>query len=414
MLRAGDLLDEHRADITAWLARESGASVSKVDFELGQSRQELVEASTFVKDLPGPQELAPTRPGQTSQAERVPIGVVGLIAPWNGPILLALRTMAPALVLGNAVVLKPSPETPVSGGVILAELFAEAGLPAGVLQVIFGGADVAQAVITDPHVSMVSFTGSTAIGRVVGGAAGQALKRVALELGGNNAFIVLDDADIDRAVDAAVISSFLGQGQGCICAGRHLVHKDVVDEYTTKLVQRATGLRVGDPEDPSVVLGPIISERQHQRICRIVDTSVEAGAELLVGGPGDGLFYNATVLGGVRPGMPVYEEEIFGPVASITAIEDDDEAVRLANDSEYGLTAAVHSRSVEHATRIADQLQTAMVHINDPSNLDAPHVPFGGIGASGNGASFGSPANLEQFTHWRWTTVSERGPELPF
>lgn len=335
----------------------------------------------------------------------MPLGVVGVINPWNAPLLFAMRALAPALALGNAVLLKPDPLTPVSGGVLVARLFEDAGLPDGVLHVLPGGAETGRAVAADPHVAMVSFTGSIEAGRAVARVAGEGLKRVSLELGGKNSLVVLEDADVAAAALAGAVSTFGYQGQACVAAGRHLVHADVVEAYTDALVGHARSMRVGDPRVEGVTVGPVISARQADRIERIVDESVAGGARVRTGGRREGLFYPPTVLDHIDRAMPVFTEEIFGPVAPVLPFHSDAEAVELANDTAYGLTAAVHSGSVPRATAVAGQLRTGMVHINDVSAKDAANAPFGGLGISGNGSRIGGTASLEEFTQWRWMTA---------
>jgi benzaldehyde dehydrogenase (NAD) len=406
LLRAARALRDNSGAVREWIVRESGGVPAKGDYEIAAGLSQLAQAAGLAS-LPRGEILSPSAPGQTSYAWRVPLGVVGVINPWNAPLLFAMRALAPALVLGNAVLLKPDPHTPVSGGVVVARLFEEAGLPEGLLHVLPGGPGTGEAVVTDPHVDMVVFTGSTEAGRAVARAAGEGLKRVALELGGKNSIVVLDDADIDSAAAAGAMSSFGYQGQACVAAGRHLVHADIMEPYTEALIRQAEELRVGDPCKKGVALGPVISERQAARIERIVNESVAAGARVLAGGRRDGLFYPPTVLDHVERTMPAFTEEIFGPVAPVVAFHTDEEAVEIANDTEYGLTAAVHSRSVSRAAVMAEQLRTGMVHLNDVSAKDAANAPFGGMGASGNGSRIGGTANLEQFTQWRWMTVPE-------
>ena len=404
LLRAARALRDNAGAMREWIVRESGGVPAKGDYEIAAGLSQLAQAAGLAS-LPRGEILSPSAPAQTSYAWRVPLGVVGVVNPWNAPLLFAMRALAPALVLGNAVLLKPDPHTPVSGGVVVARLFEEAGLPEGLLHVLPGGPGTGEAVVADPHVAMVVFTGSTEAGRAVARAAGDGLKRVALELGGKNSIVVLDDADIDAAAAAGAMSSFGYQGQACVAAGRHLVHADVVKPYTEALLRQAGALRVGDPREEGVALGPVISERQAARIERIVDESVAAGARVLAGGRRDGLFYPPTVLDRVERTMPAFTEEIFGPVAPLVAFRTDDEAVAIANDTAYGLTAAVHSGSASRAAAIAEQLRTGMVHLNDVSAKDAANAPFGGMGASGNGSRIGGTANLEQFTQWRWMTV---------
>ncbi|GGS79535.1 aldehyde dehydrogenase family protein [Streptomyces violaceus] len=404
LLRASSVLREHRDAFRDWIVRESAGVPAKGDYEIIAALAQLTHAVGLVSQPRG-EVLAPQAPGGTSLAWRVPLGVVGVINPWNAPLLFAMRTLAPALALGNAVLLKPDPLTPVSGGVLVARLFEDAGLPDGVLHVLPGGAETGRAVAADPHVAMVSFTGSIEAGRAVARVAGEGLKRVSLELGGKNSLVVLEDADVAAAALAGAVSTFGYQGQACVAAGRHLVHADLVEAYTDALVGHARSMRVGDPRVEGVTVGPVISAQQADRIERIVDESVAGGARVRTGGRRDGLFYPPTVLDHIDRAMPVFTEEIFGPVAPVLPFHSEAEAVELANDTAYGLTAAVHSGSVPRATAVAGQLRTGMVHINDVSAKDAANAPFGGMGISGNGSRIGGTASLEEFTQWRWMTA---------
>jgi benzaldehyde dehydrogenase (NAD) len=352
--------------------------------------------------------------GRLSMVRRVPVGVVGAITPWNSPSVLGMRVVAPALALGNGVVLKPDPQTPVIGGAMFAAVFSEAGLPEGLLQVVVGGADVGEALVTEPQIPVVSFTGSTAVGRRVGQLAGGMLKKVSLELGGNNAFIVLDDADLDAAAAAGAFSAFQFQGQVCFAAGRHLVHRDLAKAYTSTLSDKAARLRTGDPFREDVQLGPIVNEKQLARVADIVDRSVSGGATLLEGGTHQGLFYRPTVLTDVTTDSPAWTDEIFGPVAPITVFDNDDEAVALANASRYGLVASIYTRSLGRGLAIADRIKTGMVHINDGTLNDEAIVPFGGMGDSGNGSRYGGEASLDTFTEWQWVTMRDEPPSFPF
>jgi benzaldehyde dehydrogenase (NAD) len=411
--RAADLLEWHQDELERWIVRETGSVRAKAEIEIRQSVAHLRQSAALCRE-PAEQALASNVPGRSSVARRVPVGVVAVISPWNFPVILSMRAVAPALALGNAVVLKSAPESPICGGVLFARLFEEAGLPDGVLAVLSGGAEVGQALAASPDVSMIAFTGSTAAGRAVGETAGRTLKRVALELGGNSPLIVLDDADLELASSAGAFGSFLHQGQICMATSRHLVHEAVVDDYVRALAERAARLPVGNPDTDEVALGPIINKRQLERLERLVADSVAAGAELVTGGTSDGLFYSPTVLRGVTPAMPVYAEEIFGPVAPVTVFRDDDEAVELANATGYGLAAAIQSGSRERADRLAARLHAGMVHVNDQTvNEEAP-APFGGFGSSGNGASCGGVANLEAFTTWQWLTSRDRPTPYPY
>ncbi|MFJ9743187.1 aldehyde dehydrogenase family protein [Streptomyces sp. NPDC101166] len=404
LMRAVGALREHSGAIREWIVRETAGVPAKGDYEIAAGLAQLQHAIGLASRPLG-EVLTPQSPGTTSLAWRVPLGVVGVITAWNAPLLFAMRALAPALALGNTALLKPAPLTPVSGGVLVAQLFREAGLPEGVLHVLPGGAEVGRAVAADRHVAMVCFTGSTPAGREVARVAGEGLKRVSLELGGKNSIVVLADADVEAAAAAGAVSSFGYQGQACVAAGRHVVHTDVVEAYTEALVRQGEALRTGDPREDGVALGPVISERQAARIERIVEESVAAGARVLSGGPREGLFYPPTVLDRVDRTMPVFTEEIFGPVAPVIPVRTEDEAVEVANDTAYGLTAAVHSGSVPRAVAVAQRLRTGMIHINDVSAKDAANAPFGGMGISGNTSRIGGTASLEQFTQWRWMTA---------
>jgi benzaldehyde dehydrogenase (NAD) len=344
------LVLEHGDDIAAQITRETGAIAFKGQWEVRMTAREILEAAALGSQPEGIQ-VATAEIGRRSLARRIPLGVVGIITPWNSPLLLAARAVGPALATGNAVLLKPDPQTPISGGVVFAELFEEAGLPAGLLHILPGAIPTGEALVSEPLVDMVSFTGSTRAGRQVGASAGSLLKRVSLELGGNNPFVVLDDADIDAAAGAGAFGSYFHQGQICLTTGRHLVHEDVAEAYVDSLVSRTRKLAIGDPSTADVQVGPIVNERQAANVERIVTESVKLGAKLLVGGTRDGLFFAPTVLTGVTPGMPAFDEEIFGPVAAVTTFSDDDEAVALANHTSYGLAAAVASRDLAVLTR---------------------------------------------------------------
>jgi len=340
--------------------------------------------------------------------------VVGVISPFNFPMLLAMRAVAPALATGNAVVLKPDPQTCLSGGVVIARALEEAGLPAGVLQLLPGGPAAGEALCLSKHVNMIQFTGSTAVGRRVAELGGRTLKKVSLELGGNNALIVLDDADLDLAVNNAAWGAFFHQGQICMASSRIFVQESIATRFIERLADKVRALQVGDPATRTVALGPLINSRQVQRVRGILDDSVKAGAQVAAGGQYNGLFHGATVLVGVKPGMRAFDEEIFGPVASIITFATDEGAIELANRHEGALAAAVISRDVGRATRIADRLNAGMVHVNDQTVNDDANNPFGGPGVAGAGAAVGGPADIEEYTAWQWVTVKDTPPRYPF
>jgi benzaldehyde dehydrogenase (NAD) len=408
--RAGELWLANAAEIEHWGIREGGKIPPAVQFETHVATEEIFEAATLPSRAYG--ELLPSEQPRLSFAERVPAGVVGVIAPFNFPQILAIRSVAPALALGNAVILKPDPRTAVCGGVAIARVFEEAGLPEGLLHVLPGGPETGEAVVTEPLVRIVSFTGSTAAGRRVGELAGRLLKRVHLELGGNSALIVMDDADLDLAASAGAWGSFLHQGQICMTTGRHLVQEQVYDEYVAKLAAKAAGLPVGNPAAGQVALGPVIDARQRDKIHALVTESVDAGARLAAGGRYEELFYQPTVLADVQPQMPAYASEVFGPVAPVVSFATADDAVKLAADSEYGLSLGILTRDVMRGLDLARRIPTGIVHINEQTVDDEPNIPFGGVLSSGTGARFGGASNLEAFTDTRWVTI--RGDITPY
>jgi benzaldehyde dehydrogenase (NAD) len=350
-----------------------------------------------------------------SLSRRVPVGVVGVIAPFNFPLILSIRAVAPALALGNAVVLKPDPRTAVSGGVTLARVFEEAGLPAGVLSVIPGGVDVGEAVVTHPDVRVIAFTGSTGAGRRVAALAAEHLKRVHLELGGNSALLVLDDVDVEKAASVGAWGSFFHQGQVCMTTGRHLVHESVAEEYVERLAAHASALPVGDPSVSQVALGPIIDAHQRDKVHAIVTGTVADGATLVTGGTYDELFYRPTVLSEVPTTSAAFTQEIFGPVAPVVTVASEDEAVELARRSEYGLSLGILTSDPFRGLEIAERIPSGLVHINDQTINDEATIPFGGVLASGTGSRHGgAQANLDAFTDTQWVTVRRTLPSYPF
>lgn len=402
--RAGELFTKHTDEITPWIVRESGGTWAKAATEVLAAVAECGEASALPTHPHG--NTLATNKDRWSLSRRIPAGVVSVIAPFNYPLTLAIRSVAPALALGNAVLLKPDPRTSVCGGVVIQRIFEEAGLPAGVLQMLPGGSEVGAAVVNSPEVRIISFTGSTAAGLKVGEAAAQQMKRAHLELGGNNAVMVLPGADVAAAAAAGAFASFLHQGQICQAAGRHLVHESQVEQYVSELAGIAASLVVGDPyRQEGVQIGPVIDERQLAAIGALVDKAVAAGAEVRAGGRAEGRCYLPTVLTGLDQRMSVWQDEIFGPVAPVLSYRTVDEAVDLVNSSPYGLSVAVLG-DVGTAMTVADRIRSGIVHINEQTVGDEAMAPFGGMGASGNGARFGGPeANYEAFTETQWVTV---------
>jgi benzaldehyde dehydrogenase (NAD) len=410
---AARLVEERAAQFNLWNVRECGSIVAKAEWELAATCEQILMAAALPMQPDG-LSFPSAMPGRRNLWQQVPIGVIGVISPWNFPLLLAMRSVAPALALGNAVILKPDQQSAVCGGLLIARAFEDAGLPSGVLHVIPGGPVTGDALVRHPDVGMISFTGSTAVGRQIGQTCGAMLKKVALELGGNNAIIVLDDADLDAASSSGAWGAFLHQGQICMQTGRHLVHRSVANQYADKLAARAELLHVGDPFLGQVHLGPLINQRQCERVHGIVQTTLTQGARALTGASHQDLFYRPTVLVDVTPDMAAYQEELFGPVAPVTVFDDDEHAIALANGSAYGLAAAIHTTSVARGVAMARRLKTGMVHINDQTVNNEFHVPFGGMGASGNGGRFGGPANVHEFTQSQWLSIMDQPITYPF
>lgn len=411
--KAGDLWQQHAEEISSWNVREVGAVAGMAGFSLHVAAEECYEAAALPSHPLG--EILPTEQPRLSMARRVPAGVVAVIAPFNVPIILGIRSVAPALALGNAVILKPDPRTAVTGGTLMARIFEEAGLPPGVLQMLPGGPEVGEALVTDPHVRVISFTGSTRVGRRIGELAGQHLKRAHLELGGNSALLVLDDADVEAAVNLAAWGSFFHQGQICMTTGRHLVADSVYDDFVVALAEKADHLPVGDPASGEVALGPIIDAGQRDKIHGLVTASTEQGARVAAGGSYEDLFYRPTVLADVPLAAPAFAEEVFGPVAPVTRVGSVEDAVRLAGESEYGLSLGIVTKDVMRGLAVAGQIPTGIVHINDQTVNDEAVAPFGGVKSSGTGSRFGgAAANIEAFTETRWITMRGEPARYPF
>ncbi len=410
--RAGALWEEHAAEVQQWLIKEAGSIPPKAAVETGIAADECYEAAALPSHPLG--DVLPSNEARWSLARRRPAGVVTVIAPFNYPLILSIRSVAPALALGNGVLLKPDPRTSVSGGVALVQVFREAGLPDGLLQLLPGGQETGEAAVVAGEVRVISFTGSTAAGRVVGALAARHLKRTHLELGGNNALVILPGADLTKAVSAGAFGSFLHQGQICMTTGRHLVHASLHDDYVAALAATADHLPVGDPATDQVALGPIIDETRLRKIDDLVQAAVTAGAKLAAGGTFEGLFYRPTVLGQVSGDMGVWREEIFGPVAPVRAFGTLEEATALAAESEYGLSLGILG-DVGEAMKLADAIPSGIVHINEQTVDDEANAPFGGVAASGTGSRFGgAQANIEAFTETQWLTVRPEIAPYPF
>jgi benzaldehyde dehydrogenase (NAD) len=410
--KAGDLFNEHAEEISSWIVRESGGIGPKAGLEVHTAAEECFEAAAIASHPTG--EVLRSEMPRLSFSRRIPAGVVGVIAPFNFPLILSIRSVAPALSLGNAVILKPDPRTAVCGGVVLARIFEEAGVPAGVFSVLPGGADVGEALVKDPHVRIIAFTGSTAAGRAVGSLAAQHLKRVHLELGGNSAMIVMDDVDLEKAAVVGAFGSFMHQGQICMTTGRHIVDARIAADYAVLLSEHANHLPVGDPKSGIVALGPLIDATQRDRVHAMVTDTVAAGATLAAGGTFEELFYRPTVLTNVPTSAPAYMHEVFGPVAPVVSYSSLDEAVEMASASPYGLSLSILSGDGLRALELASRIHTGAIHINDATPADEATIPFGGVGDSGNGSRMGGLANLDAYTETQWVTAQADLAFYPF
>jgi benzaldehyde dehydrogenase (NAD) len=410
--RAGLLFQEHAAEIEDWIVRETGSIPAKAQLETHIAANECFEASALPSFPHG--EVVPSNEERWSFARRLPAGVVTVISPFNFPLILAIRAVAPALALGNAVLLKPDLRTAVSGGVSIMRVFEQAGLPAGLLHLLPGGADVGEEAVRAPEVRIIAFTGSTAAGRAVGALAAQHLKRVHLELGGNNALIVLPGADVPLAASAGAFGSFMHQGQICMTTGRHLVHESLEEAYLDALTEKALRLPVGDPASGQVALGPIIDDRQLRRIDDIVQRTIARGARATAGASSEGPFYRPTVLADLDSSMPAWAEEVFGPVAPVRSFRTLDEAAALASENDYGLSLGILG-DVGLAMQLADRVPSGKVHINEQTVSDEANAPFGGVGWSGNGSRIGGlGTNIDAFTDTQWLTMRPTIAPYPF
>ncbi len=412
--RAAEIMESRQEEIAAIVAQETGGTFGWGMFNIMLATGMLREAGVHAQAVHN-QEIHSHIPGKRMRAVRTPVGVVVGIAPWNAPVILGTRAIAAPLAYGNTVVMKASELSPRTHGAIV-ECLHEAGAPAGVVNLLTNAvpdaAEVVEALIAHPATRRVNFTGSSHVGRIIAEKAGRYLKRVVLELGGKAPFVVLADADLDAAAAAANFGAFMHQGQICMSTERIVVDRSVADEFSAKLAQRAAALTVGDPRDPATQIGPLINRGALERVSALVDDAVAKGARRLTGGEPEGLVYPPTVLRGVTPEMRIYREESFGPSVSIIEVDGAEEAVRVANDTEYGLSASVFSRNIEQAEQVASQIQSGICHINDATVHDEPQVPFGGVKASGWGR-FGGEWAAEEFTELRWISVQDEPRQYP-
>lgn len=399
IMRAAQILEERREEITAWLIEESGSTVGKANVEVSLAAGITLEASSFPTRVHGRIAESNT-PGKELRVYRRPIGVVGVISPWNFPLHLSQRSVAPALALGNAVVIKPASDTPVTGGLILARVFEEAGLPAGVLNVVVGaGSEIGDDFVTHPVPGLISFTGSTPIGQNVGRLAvgGDHLKHVALELGGNSPLIVLADADLEASVEAAILGKFLHQGQICMSVNRIIVEAPLYDQFLARFAAAAADVPVGDPANEQTLVGPVINDSQLKSLQEKIATAKAEGARTLLQGEIEGRLVPPHVFADVTPEMEIAREEVFGPLVGILRATDEAHALELANASVFGLSSSVFTQNLDKGVQFSLGIKAGMTHINEMPVHDESHVPFGGEGNSGLGRFNGDWA-IAEFT----------------
>jgi vanillin dehydrogenase len=412
LLRTVDVIARRTPEIRDLLIEECGSVFSKALWEIEYVVDALRAAAGDARHVMG-ETMPMTMPGQLSMSVRKPLGVIAGIAPFNSPFLLSMKKIVYALATGNTFILKPSEETPISGALI-ADIFDEAGLPAGVLNVVPGvPAEVGDLLIADPRVRMITFTGSTRTGRHLAAEAARHLKKFTLEMGGKSPLVVLKDADVDYAVDAAAFGVFLHQGQVCMANSKVIVEAPLFDTFVDKFKAKTAKIKVGDPRDPGTVIGPLIRSRQCGFIDGQLKDATEKGAKIVTGGTHEGNFYQPTVLTDVTADMRIYHEESFGPVVSLIKAADPEEALRIANDTDYGLSAAVITNDMQRALDFSLRLESGMVHVNDTTISDEPHVPFGGVKNSGFGRE-GGRYSLEELTEVKWVTFQMGKRQFPF
>ncbi len=413
--RAANIMEERKEEILTWIIRESGSTRIKADVEWHLVHSVMEDTVSYPYRVEG--KIMPCDgEGAESRVYRQPIGVIGVISPWNVPMMLSNRSVAPALAVGNAVVLKPAAETMITGGMLLGRIYEEAGLPPGVLNVVVGpSSEIGEEFVTNPTAGFISFTGSTAVGRQISRLCSSArlIKAVALELGGSSPLVVLDDANIDEAVGAAILGRFLHQGQICMATNRIIVDEKVYEEFMERFIPRVKALKCGDPNAPDTVVGPIINHDQLRTLLEQIETARVEGAKLVVGGEPKGQVLPPHVFTEVKTDMKIAQEELFGPIVTVFKVKGDEEALRVANATDFGLSSSVFTRDEARGLRFALGIEAGMTHINDITVSDYPNNPFGGEKNSGIGR-FNGDWVIEEFTRDHWVTVQRTPKSYPF
>ncbi|MEH6943363.1 aldehyde dehydrogenase family protein [Bacillus sp. JJ722] len=414
LTRSAELFLERNEEIINLLVIEAGSSVTKAHGEFLNTIVEIQNAVKYAERMREPQVFPSKLPGKENRVYHHPVGVIGAISPFNFPLYSSMRVVAPAIAVGNAVVLKPDTQTHITGGSIIADIFEQAGLPKGLLNVItFDIAEVGDHLIEHPIPRVISFTGSTMAGKHIGEICGKHLKRVSLELGGNNPFIVLEDADLEQALNAAVFGKFFHQGQVCVGTNRMFIHRKHYEEFVTRFVDRASQIPYGNPTDPRVIIGPLINENQIQKVIKIVENAKQEGAVLALEGKRVGNVVTPFVFTNVKQNSKLAQTEIFGPAATIIPFDTDAEVLQWANNTEYGLTSAIFTQDIEKGIEFARSIESGMTHLNDTTvNMDS-EAPFGGEKSSGIGR-YGGDHGFAEFTTTKWVSVQKETRAFPF
>lgn len=414
LLKAAEVLAARTEDFVATMMAEIGATRAWAGFNVHLGVGMLREAAALTTQVRG-ETMPSDRAGCFAMSVRKPVGVVLGIAPWNGPLVLGVRAVAAPLACGNTVILKGSEVSPGSHAMI-GEVFGDAGFPDGVVNVVLNApadaADVVGEMIAHPAVRRINFTGSTKTGRIIARMCADQLKPVVLELGGKAPLIVFEDADLDEAVAAAAFGAFMNSGQVCMSTERLIVHQSVADAFVARLAAKAERLKAGDPRAGAAPLGPLVDARAASAVAELIADAVAKGAVLHGEAKHDRVIMSACFLTGITPEMRIYHEESFGPVTTVMTFSAEAEAIRLANDTEFGLTAAVFTQDISRGLRVADQIDSGMCHINGPTIHDEAHMPFGGVKSSGYGR-FGGAAGIAEFTELRWITVDTQHVHYP-
>jgi aldehyde dehydrogenase (NAD+) len=407
LLRAADIFVSRQNEIRDLLAIETGSTFGKAMFEMGLTSDIIRTAASEAIRISG-ETYASNHPGMFSYSVRKPLGVVGAITPFNVPIGLASKKFAFAMAAGNTVVVKPA-STTAACSIIFGEIFKEAGLPNGVFNVIPCSSSVlGEKFQEDKRVKLITFTGSTEVGKKIAGSAAANLTKFTVELGGKSSIVILNDADIDFAVDTAAFGVFTHQGQICMAGSKVIVEEGIYEQFAVKFTEKVKTLKAGDPLDPSNKIGPLIEQSQCGFIDGLIEDAVNKGAKVLTGYSHEGCFYQATLLQDVTSDMRIFHEEVFGPVATIIKAKNIDHAIEMANDTEYGLSSAVVTNNLAHAKRLSEEIEAGMLHVNGPTIMDEAHIPFGGVKDSGMGRE-GGHFSIEEMTELKWITIEAPG-----